>query len=925
MILVVCKVMVAIATAPTAPSGPSEITPLWLKPRTVIIGHTETVSKLVKRSAPLYSEVIRRKLTVDDEKDKGNNVNGKKVGENDEIQQELEELEKETVPVESVKEVKQEIIDVEDEMEDEEEIVEEELEELEEEEEEDEKEEMKSTRDTTAIVLSSNEQAVKIAIFDGIVFFDKSEFKTWKLFNEVEEVRATLGDVKVVVVTANPLTGNIASTDASPICDDAFINEALVIARELLINPKEYKQLKKRNLEKHCELKEDFEGANYCPNYDEIEADGGTEYVKVYNTPKPDKPEPNSPLEAEAVAIASEVDSETGQIVAAAEASEVILDAFGFENQIPTEISVKQSSVTEFEVEQKGVSGKEVNILNSMLGGEIMHPISERISRRNVGKRSTEESMNLAERGNDISKSFLLLTLFNTQIKLLLGTKKEKDALMFVVKMAIGEAEPFLLATRKFGEDAAKAIKRVIATIEITERILKFINITVGLFRNGVDFEFLNDLAEGFKSINQNVGGMNKDFENAILEAKEEIKNAKDANQETLNKIYSKFETFSERISESIKAAETLYLGFKGFYETSMKIYNVFKGKAENESMKAEWEFTQMDKQSREPDDESRDIFNYAFITNGISSITHTMDVISSGFINDIVVIVQETPKLVDTGKSIKPKYWHDQYNEMEKEIEDLKKKYRNNEKPPEYGRHIVDAINILIKLISADGPEILGLAEKLRETLSYINLKKAIAPLFRMDGIKGQIVNEFLKNVLSVEAAIMLLNLRNDYPLGSVATPIGPILITATIAFQVNLYFGISVSLNDFGMFVAPEGVVNFYVTAGYNFVVGEIGAGVGVELGLKMPFSLGVVYGVKGIVVKGELIFWAKGEIFLYYKVSETSSTTKCATVGSGWWAVTICAKIPKIQLSLPKYITSIGIGVKENFVMFETKLLD
>ena len=146
---------------------------------------------------------------------------------------------------------------------------------------------------TTSIILTSSKDEVIILIINGNVSiepdYNNTAFQKKKKKRENSNKQLQIGDIPLLLISANPTTGNLISIEATTASDNTFIDTGIVVTREILVNllSENEESEKKREYQtqsERCANEENIGGTVFCPKIEKTVGQNGPKYRKEYST-----------------------------------------------------------------------------------------------------------------------------------------------------------------------------------------------------------------------------------------------------------------------------------------------------------------------------------------------------------------------------------------------------------------------------------------------------------------------------------------------------------------------------------------------------------------------------------------------------------------------------------------------------------------
>ena len=455
---------------------------------------------------------------------------------------------------------------------------------------------------TTSIILSATPAEVKILIVNGNVTIKEAENET--IEGEGRSKRSAddenqasglrndekkLGELPLILVSANPASGQINKMQATASSTEAFIDAANVVSRMMLTSddPDLYDTEKARGGQNNCKYEEELGGTVFCPEYSRQPNEHGTSYKKVYSTKNVKKRNSDETHDMNIV-IESIVNNETGHIEKGFVDGEVTLEVFSADGQPTKQLTLEKSAEAEFEVQTNAFTEREIEELEKQVG-EIEFKEVNKENETNGADNSTGPDENSRGRSTrTITSTITLMRLFSAPVDLKTFLYLQRDSLETYLYLAVAFFQA-PIAERKFGADVASVIWKVLNLRSMVKNTLENTKTTVVGFVNSLDLRYVNRLRARVQTISKEVNNIKSSFINAVKEVREGFLSYKAKVEEVKNKVQAKFEhtinTAKQRIIDIKSQTEKLIIDFKSPLEPEIikykSRYDEAKGKVE--------------------------------------------------------------------------------------------------------------------------------------------------------------------------------------------------------------------------------------------------------------------------------------------------------------------------------------------------------
>jgi hypothetical protein len=261
---------------------------------------------------------------------------------------------------------------------------------------------------------------------------------------------------------------------------------------------------------------------------------------------------------------------------------------------------------------------------------------------------------------------------------------------------------------------------------------------------------------------------------------------------------------------------------------------------------------------------------------------------------------------------------WETKLNAVLSQFKSLETKYKI---VLDYGDIQSFVLKYIQEKYSTELNTILGSLKDITEIISLVNdLSQNTLPKL----LSSQVFKSTLINLLGPTQIITqnLYGFSKSWviTLPPIPTPVGTIncALTITARASVDLQTVLSLAKNSFGF--SASGGLGLFASAGWNFVLGEVGAGADLRSDASLPVEAGFTFETTSFFVQGNFALTVSGQAGVYYKVITVHIGRKCW--GRRWWR--ICIPWITISYSGPNWIISSGFNTNYQTAIIPYKVL-
>lgn len=416
---------------------------------------------------------------------------------------------------------------------------------------------------TTSIVLSSSPTEVQILIVHGNVsvvmgnetFTSKpptgSRRRKRDTSNSNNVNGTSLNDVPMLLVTADPYTGNITSLKGTSNCTDSFKNVGLVVARSMLTNqdPNAYdpsasggSRKRRAAVLNDCVHLEDIDGNAYCPQFTLQKTATRTVYKKTYSTGNAllkDASTDNQNVDMN-VQIETHVADDNQTLVKSQVNGSATLNAITNENGTQ-QITLQKSLNTYFSVDSSSLNDVAIDRLHSMVSDIDFQEVSQKSSANNsltnytVGNFTslinstffnTSMALTRKRRNSDSQAAVTIVKLFGANVDFAVHLVVTGNSATVTVGLAVGPFY-FPLPPKDLGSGVATAINQLLNLRSIVKNLLDNTKNVITAFVGSVNLDFVKTINSHVAIIKTDVANLKAAFLRPVTTIATEVQNYK--------------------------------------------------------------------------------------------------------------------------------------------------------------------------------------------------------------------------------------------------------------------------------------------------------------------------------------------------------------------------------------------------------------
>ena len=403
-----------------------------------------------------------------------------------------------------------------------------------------------------------------------------------------------LKNVPMLLVTADPYTGNITSYKGTANCSDSFINVGLVVARSMLTNqdPNAYNpqtsggsRRRRAAVVGDCEYREDIGGNAYCPQFSQQRTATRTVYKKSYsngNALLRDASNQNIEMNVQIVTQVS-TDQQTlvkSQVSGAATLNAIKTDANGTQ-----QLTLQKSVNTNFSVDNSSLNDAAVDKLNSLVSDVAFQPVNQTSSSilhsnysgnfTNWGNTTANASLvakTRKRRDSDSKADITIANVFGANVDFIVDLAVRGNDATATVDLAVGPFA-FQIAQRDLGSGVANAINQLLNLRTIAKNLLDNTKNIVAAFVNSVNLDFVTTINDRVAIIKTDVDNLKAAFLKPLTQVATEVQNYKNKVLAVRDAIIANFTSLiqlaNQQISQIQQQAQASHLAQEYIYRSA--------------------------------------------------------------------------------------------------------------------------------------------------------------------------------------------------------------------------------------------------------------------------------------------------------------------------------------------------------------------
>lgn len=435
---------------------------------------------------------------------------------------------------------------------------------------------------TTTIVLSSSPTQVQLLIVHGnvsVALLNSSKLfspKTWgsqRRKRDISSKDSKLNDVPLLLVTADPYSGNITSIKATKNCSEPFKNAGLIVARSMLTNqdPSAYssqtsgssRRKRREALVSDCDQLEHIGGNSYCPQFIKQTTENRTVYKKTYSTGSAVLRVASSQNLDMNIQFETHVANDQQTLVKSQVSGSAVLNAIRLNGQEPSQLTLEKSISTEFNQIKSPMNDDAFDMLQSLVSTLDFQEVEQK-SDNNVysstysknftaTKNSTYSynsnltALTRKRRDSDSKTTIPIAKLFETDVNLAVELLVKNDSAIATVGLEIGSHD-FPIASKSFGSKVANAITIILKVRKYVKMVLDDTKDFAALVATVLNFDFLTSINKHMAIIKSDVSKLNAAFQIPATQIAIEVQTYK-------NKVLAIRDSVVSDVKQQIQAA----------------------------------------------------------------------------------------------------------------------------------------------------------------------------------------------------------------------------------------------------------------------------------------------------------------------------------------------------------------------------------
>ena len=405
---------------------------------------------------------------------------------------------------------------------------------------------------TTTIVLSSSAAQVQILIVHGNMSVVEQNLVNSSTLNPSSAQRrkrnaassgANLNYVPMLLVTADPYTGNITSFKATNNSSDPFKNAGLIVARSMLTNrdPKAYApersdfyHKRRASLVRDCAQLEHFGRNTYCPQFSKQTTANRTVYKKTYSTGSALFRSASNQIIDMNIQLETHISKDQKTLLQSEVTGLATLNAIKISGREPIQITLHKYVTTNFNQKQSLLSDSVVDLLNRLVSAAEFQEVDQKSNNSvhpgnltavgNITSNSSLiTSLTRRRRNSDFKKSFRIATLFETGFDVEVGLHVLDNSATAKVGLTVG---PFhtTVAEKNLGSDVAHAINQLLKVRKYVKVVLGDVKSLAAVVASALHLNILTSINNRITIIRSDVSNLKAAFLNPVTQIANQLK-----------------------------------------------------------------------------------------------------------------------------------------------------------------------------------------------------------------------------------------------------------------------------------------------------------------------------------------------------------------------------------------------------------------
>lgn len=412
---------------------------------------------------------------------------------------------------------------------------------------------------TTTIVLSSSSTDVLILIVHGnvsITNLDDSSTTTPDPRGARRRRRDTTGsninslqDVPMLLVSADPFTGNITSFKGTGNCSDQFKSVGLIVARSMLTNQdtsaytsqNNNSSRKRRNTDSTgCSYVENIGNSVFCTEFLKQTSPTREVYKKVYSSGSGlFRDASSSPNIDVSIEFETHVDNDKQTLVFSQVTGAATMNAIETSGKSAQQkqLTLQRSTQTNFTADNSSLSDGAIDKLHEMVLSLDFQEVdlkstsavnSPFISGNSTarGNSSQTPQVKRKRRDSDSPQAVNIATIFGAKVDFIVDLITRSDSATASLNLRISTFE-FAVAQKDLGESVAHSINQILNLRSFVKKLLDNTLTSVDSFINSVKTDFLNKIDNRLATIKLHAANLKTAFNYPIGQVAIELQNYK--------------------------------------------------------------------------------------------------------------------------------------------------------------------------------------------------------------------------------------------------------------------------------------------------------------------------------------------------------------------------------------------------------------